>query len=220
MPEVARGDATVFGLSSLLGLLEAEAFSGRMVYGSGVIAFARGAPVRAELGARSGVPALLELFLEPAGTFVIERADVAAGPPLGDPTALLLEGCRLQDEWARLAPIAVLPQGPLPPALQPLVALLDGRPLVDAVAAAGLARAGGVDPLLAALEAGTLVETLPRRPTLPTDFDAELDAARRAVREGRLDDARGHFQRALSARPDDRIARQNLRRLDTLQGAR
>ncbi len=227
MPEVLRGDGVVVGLASLLQLAEGEALTGRVVLPRGEVGCHLGNVVRARFGALAGVAAVQEHFLHPGGSFSVETGDEPAAPPLGPTSALVLDGYRLLDDWRRVEALRLrrVDGAALPPALGALAPRLDGRrPVSDVVAAAGAWRCRVIDPLLEALEAGTLVEVAPDEveddpPTDPGGFDTAMEAGRRLVREGRYDDARAAFGRALAARPDDRVALQNLRRLAALGGS-
>ena len=219
MYEVARGDGRRLGLGSLLQLAEGEALSGRLSWGEGSISFAQGAPVDARLRDLSGFAAVREMFLTPAPTFTLEQGEPPAGRPFADASTILLEGCRLQDEWARVAHLVLQKRGDVAVDLP-----FDGRTVEALVAEAKVPRYRVVDPILAAIDAGKLavvrVEAAVAPPeSAPLDFDDALDAARHAVREGRLAEARTHLEHALMLRPNDRVAAQNLRRITLLERA-
>ncbi|MDP2316942.1 MAG: hypothetical protein Q8P41_28880 [Pseudomonadota bacterium] len=233
MSEILRGLGDRIGLSTVLQLAEMECLSGRVSLTSGEVGLHVGTIVRARCGSLTGVEGLLELLLRPPGGFTLEVTDQAAAPPLGNLASLILEGCRLQDEWRRVEARVFVPARPdaLSGPLAALRPVLDGRRrIAEAVTLARLACCRVADPLVQAVEAGDLLE----RPAPPVpagsngsgppggtsvDFDTAIAEGRRCVREGRLDVARAAFERALGERPDDRIALQNLRRLAAIQGA-
>lgn len=159
--DALQGDTGGVGLFSVLQLAELEAMSGRFEVAAGTITLHRGQVVAAEAGSLTGIDAVYELLLAPPSRFVLRKEEVAGGEPLAPTAILMLEGCRLLDEWQRLAPMVLAPAGGavvegLPSSL---LSRLDGRrPLESAVSRAGLARARLVDPILAALEARSLEE--------------------------------------------------------------
>lgn len=243
MAEVLRGDARVVSLGTLLQVAEAERISGAIRYAPGVeVGLRDGVPVRARFGALSGVDALLEMFLRPLPPFVVDVAEEPAASPLGVSVGLVLDACRLQDDWARVAPLVLAPRdgAALAGDLQALG--LDGRrPVWEVVEAAAAARARVIDPLLHGLAEGHLVEAGAPVPAPPEeapasagpedppvagrvealtpaadDFGASVELGRRMVREGRFVQARVAFERAVALRPDDRVAHQNLRRIAAL----
>ncbi|MES2638934.1 MAG: DUF4388 domain-containing protein [Myxococcota bacterium] len=235
MPEILRGDLQAVGLSTVLQAVEAEGLTGKISVPRGEIEVHMGNVVSARVANLGGIDALMELFLQPGGTFVVHTAEVVPAVALGPLTTLVLDGCRLLDEWQRIAASALLPTGtgPLPATLARLTPHLDGRTAIrDGVTTAGEWRCRVIDPLIQALEDGRLsqhdaVVSPAAAPAPPVDtptpgddtsFDATIDTARRLVREGRLGEARAAFERALVDRPNDRIALQNLRRLAALEG--
>lgn len=220
MAEILQGDTAAIGLFAVIQLAEGEALSGRLVLPRGEVALHLGNVVGARFGAVTGVDALYEHLLWRGGRFVFEDAPVPAAPGLGPAAALMLEGCRLLDEWQRVEGLvlACAPDAAPSTKLAPLVPHLDGRRRVrDAVARAGMLRCHAVDPLLDGLDAALLVERAVAVEEAPADdFDALMDAGRRHVRAGRHADALAAFRRAVALRPDDRVATQNLRRIAAL----
>lgn len=247
MPEVLRGDPGRVGLPSVLQLLEGEAMSGRLALGPAAwLDLANGLPVAASCEGREGRGAALELFLLDVPWFSFDAHPVEAAAPLDAMLSLIMEGCRLSDEWARLAASTVQRQ---PDRVEGLAGRLlsqlpDGACLEVARRAAGLARCSLVDPLLSLVEAGALVlgptvalpEPLPAPPPAPVlaptppvaapppepafaDAFVALEEGRRLVRLGDLVGAEAAFLAALTLRPDDRVARQNLARVRQVLGA-
>lgn len=221
MAELFRGEVGAVSLTSLLQLIEAEGFTGRLDLGvSGSISFVQGAAVAATCGPYEGKGALLELFVVDPTAFVFSNSSVAVAPSLGALVALIMAGCRLSDEWTRLrgrGVRAVTPALPADhPALAPLWPHFDGRrSLADCVRRANVARTSIIDALLAALEAGHIELGNPTMVVSGTaDFDDALTRGREAIKEGRLDEATQWFEEALALRPDDRVAAQNLRRVE------
>jgi hypothetical protein len=223
MREIVRGDGRRVGLGSVLQLAEAESLTGRLTWGAGSIAVSMGAPVDARLRELSGFAAVREMFLTPALTFALEQGETPAGRPFADASTILLEGCRLQDEWARVAPMVLRKRADVPIDLP-----FDGRTVEAMVDAAKIPRLHVVDAVLAAIEAGKLEVVRMEAPlAAPADvepattlaFDDLLDVARQLVREGRLADARAQLENALRLRPNDRVAAQNLRRITLLEKA-
>ncbi len=230
MSEVLSGDGDAIGMGALLQIAEMEVLTGRLVYeAGGEVGMHAGNVVRAAFAGQGGVSALLELFLHAAGRFVVEAAPEPKAPALGSCAGLVLEGCRLLDDWRRVEPLVLATVEPY--GLLPAIARLrlDGRkPVWQAVQMAGVTRSSVVDPLLLAIEQGHLQEAAPPVPprVLPqhlhadgsSAYDACIEVGRRLVREARYVEARQYFEMALSMRPDDRIATQNLRRVAKMEG--
>lgn len=249
MSELLRADGRLVRVSTLLQVADLEALTGRIRSGANVeIAFHRGDVVRARAGALSGLAAVYESFVLPHEQIVMERADVEAGAPLGPLIAMIVEGSRLFDEWERLSGMTFTLAGTLPagtrPEVQRVATRSEGRRTLAAlVDIYGFTRCPLVDPLLGLIESGVLVastgsasgaHTAPaesgsvqrvmegsaRQPRAEDDFDTLMGNARAQVRAGRYDLARQQFEAALRLRPQDPTVRQNLRRLDQLQGDR
>ncbi|MCK6504253.1 DUF4388 domain-containing protein, partial [Myxococcota bacterium] len=132
MPELLAGSLKAVGLPSLLQLAESEGLSGRLtLHGAGEVDLREGQPVGARCEGLWARAALMELFLVDADRFSLDGAgSLPAGPPLGEVIELVMEGCRLADEWSRLAacPVARAPQAPVP---GPVGALLAGEAAQD-----------------------------------------------------------------------------------------
>ncbi len=234
MPEALRGDLALARLASLLQLAETESWTGWLRLPGGAIGLLDGLVVAATCGALAGRRAVQELFLARSGPFTLEIGPVSAREPLGGTVALVLEGVRLADEWERVAPLVLAPApgiGAAPGVGEGgLDAELDGlRTVEEVVRSRGAPATSVVDDLLRRVEAGELVEVAPPRPARaqgpivgeePGYFEA-LEAGRSHLRLGAYDAAAAAFRAALAARPGDRIAGQNLKRvLAIVRGAR
>lgn len=231
MALVLSGDLTRVSLASVLQLLDTECSTGRLELPPlGRMLLREGQPVEVHLGPLRGPDAFNSLFLAPSQTFELHDEPVEGGRPLGQMTPLVLGALRISDEWSRLAAMVLRPApGATPKGLGAVIPHLDGHAtLAEAVALGGAAPAQVVDPLLDALEARQLVQAGrpdPERaraaalPPSPEDFYALIDQGRVELRAGRLAQAEAAFRRALMARPGERLAEQNLRRVIQLRQA-
>lgn len=234
MREILRGDLEVLNLASVLQLIEAEAVTGRMTFDQGAeILFKHGQLVGATLGPRRGVQAVEEMFLTPMATFVLSQGEVQEERVLGMMTGVIMSGLRLSDEWARLSALVL---GPRPgreikdAALAALVNQMDGaRTVVEVVQAAGTYPVAAIDPLVRGLDEGVLREVSapsPERakaalnPPGPEEYYPLIDEGRNHLKLGHLAEAEAAFRRAQMARPDDRLAEQNLKRVLQLKQQR
>jgi hypothetical protein len=234
MREILRGDLEVLNLASVLQLIEAEAVTGVMTFDQGAeIRFKHGQLVSAMIGRRRGVQAVEEMFLTPMSSFVVSQAEVSEERVLGMMTGVIMSGLRLSDEWARLSALVL---GPRPgreikdPALAALVAQMDGgRTVVEVVQAAGSVPVVAIDPLVRGLDEGLLREVsapAPERakaalsPPSPEEYYPLIDEGRNYLKLGQLSEAEAAFRRAQLARPDDRLAEQNLKRVLQLKQQR
>lgn len=228
MSEVLRGNSAVFTLSSILQLIQAESATGVLSLDDvGTIGFRLGTAVQASVGDVEGTDGLLECFLTPGSSFSFEVQRKMEGSPLGDLVGLIMEGCRLSDEWERLVYMIGMCPADLTPQsgdLAQLVTCFDGRTTVeDAIKAAGLSRVAMIDPLLELIDEGQFFEVTtpppPVRERTPevVDYYTALDRGRVAMRAGDFDAAQVAFEQALNARDGDRIALQNLRRLNQIR---
>lgn len=230
---VLSGDLTLVSLPSILQLVEAECITGLLtVDGGGEVGFFAGRPVSARWGSVSGVAALLDVFVHDAPAFTLRTHAVPNGQPLGAVLGLIMEGCRLADEWKRLAfqcfavahRARAVELGEVPRTLLPH---LDGGTVFElAVQRAGLARSAVIDPMLALIDEGVVHEVTspppPARdhgPLTVAGFGEAMDRGRDALRGGAYTEAAAYFEAALALRPEDRVAAQNLRRVRELQGA-
>jgi hypothetical protein len=223
----------MISLPSILQLVEAECVTGRLVVeGGGQVGFFAGRPVEAQWGEVSGVAALLDVFVREAPSFALESTAVPNSAPLGAVLGLIMEGCRLADEWKRLA-FQTFTVGRRDRAMElggvsaKLAQSLDGSRVFElAVDKAGLARSAAIDPMLALIEEGVVHEVTspppPVRehgPLAVAGFGEAMDRGRDALRAGAYAEAAALFEAALALRPEDRVAAQNLRRVRELQGA-
>jgi hypothetical protein len=234
MREILRGDLEVLNLASVLQLIEAEAVTGRMSFDQGAeILFKHGQLVSATIGQRRGLQAVEEMFLTPMATFVLSQVEVQEERVLGMMTGVIMSGLRLSDEWARLSPLVL---GPRPDrviqdaALLALVRQMDGaRTFVEVVQAAGTYPVAAIDPVVRGLDEGLLREVsapAPERakaalnPPGAEEYYPLIDEGRTHLKLGQLAEAEAAFRRAQLARPDDRLAEQNLRRVLQLKQQR
>ncbi len=230
MAELLRGDLRRIGIPSVLQLAEAESVTGRIeVEGCGVIDVWEGQPVQARCASLDGLSAFLEIFLLPSESFRVVADPGVEGRPLGAVVGLIMEGCRLADEWRRIAalPLAAVEEAahePVPAPMDRVLPYLASEPSVEhAVLRAGVARANSIDPLLDLLHRGHLRERT--RPPAPTrveaapkpDYYVAMERGRALLRDGSFDAALAAFEAALRARPNDRVALQNLRRVRQVQ---
>lgn len=223
MPEVAlSGRLEHVTLPSLLQLVEAESTSGRIrLADRAELALAGGRVVGARFDAAEGRPALLEAFLLGAGPFAVELGPASPGRPLAETLELVMTGCRLVDEWARLGPSGARVDRPVDdPQLAPLLPHLSAAPIEEAVRRAGLLRAAVIDPLLSAVERGWIsLVAPPAPPPSAGEVGAWVDEARARTRERRYAEAEQLLERALRADPADRVIAQNLARVRALKAA-
>lgn len=222
MPDVVvQGELGPLSLAGVLQLLEGEALTGRLRLHAGSIELSQGRPVGASCAGRDGTTAFLELFLGTGGPFSFER-DHVSGESLGSLLGLIMEGCRLDDEWSQLNGLILVPSAGAEAegVCAEVLAALDGTRSVDtAVRHVGGARVLVVDPLRSLLESGLLHEVTRPPPTRrgsvpPTEgYARAMEDGRSKLRAGDFDSAEAAFELALTLRPDDVIARQNLRRV-------
>lgn len=230
MPDaVLQGDLRVVRLLSLIQLADSESFHGVLsLPNDGHVDFEAGYVVGASSGNVRGIAALRDLSFVEEGTFSYTPDTSVAGDPLGEATGLVLDACRAQDEWTRLAPKVLsrteeaLPEG-LPTAVFGICELLDGtRAVAEALVQADVTRGEVIVSLARLAGSGHLVETADPRPEAveaamalsgTVDYDELLYRGRTFRREGELDKAEAAFLAALRLRPDDVIARQNLKRV-------
>jgi len=165
MREILRGDRSAVSLSSLLQLAEGEGITGWLVLSSeGRVGFRLGDLVAARYGDLSGRAALYEIFISSGGTFSLQLDDEVEGASLGNLVGLIMQGVRLADEWARLAPMrlgiqegAELPKSDTP--VGRVVRRLNGRRTVrQAVSIEGVPISSVVDPLFALIEGFAVTE--------------------------------------------------------------
>ncbi|MCA9660196.1 MAG: DUF4388 domain-containing protein [Myxococcales bacterium] len=212
-------------LTSLLHALHADERSGWLrVDDEWVVVLVHGEIVAASSSEERGLPAIQALLLRTDGTFTFERGDPQDAPPLAPMMSLILESARLNDEWRRLSPMVLEIRdrqklGEIDsPELAALAPEIDGkRTVAELVHIGSLAPVQVIDAILAGLSRKAL-RCVARDHRLAlsepdADFFTLIDRARDHVRAGDLDSAEVALHRALSLRPGDRLARQNLRRL-------
>ena len=228
VPEtVLTGVLGPIGLSSLLHLVEGDMLTGRLIWPEGAIAFVRGQLVDVVSGGLSGLPGLRCAFTHERGAFSLTLDETIEGTPMGRMAPLIMDACRVADEWARLRTLRLAPRDPGPwdaPALiQAVLPYLDGeRPVAQAVGLAGAEPVVVTDGLLAFWESGALVERgEPVRAELldvgqGMSLEALIDAGRDALRSRTYDQAILLFEAAARRDPDHRTIQQNLRRVREL----
>ncbi len=229
---ILSGSLRHVGIGSLLNLITSEQYSGWLtIEDAGTIGFCKGCMTCASTSGATGTRAVLELFLAFEGNFLFELGDCPHGPSLGPTMALMMEGCRLLDEWNRLSAMVLGTNGSLPAdenrgLIDDFERLLDGRITVGELAVELAASPLDlIDPLLADLESGIVANVAPpnpqraraavsehsRRDTLST-FEL-IDRSRDLIRAGDLMRAEITLRHVLRMEPDNRIAQQNLRHI-------
>ncbi|MCC6623628.1 MAG: DUF4388 domain-containing protein [Deltaproteobacteria bacterium] len=235
---VMEGDLRHVRLPSLLQLAEAELYTGRITLTpGGSVTLHDGAVVAAATDhGLVGLGGLMELFLASEGRFVVTLDPTIVGAPLAPTIAIIMDGCKLIDEWTQLAserytagPDAARAHGGdaerLARVRPVLAAMARGATVAAAVASAGVSRASVVPDLLALVEAGLIVPpdvlapppTDTSAPIAPTalltddDIDELASRGRAHIRSGDLDSAEQLLRMALERRPNDRVLAQNLR---------
>ena len=188
------------------------------------VRFSAGRPVWARCGGVDGQAAMLDTFTVDGSLVRFEARDAVPGDPLGDVLGLVMEGCRVSDDWRRIETMRVGVNGtPMPTLLGPVakvVERLNGIATVgEAVRSAGVGRAEVVDALLDLLTAGSieLVELPADSPALIADYYEAMEVGRSYLRQGHHDAAEAAFDRALVLQPGDRLAAQNLKRVRVLR---
>ena len=224
-----------FGIAGILQLLHSERKTGRLLVESesamlGTVDFCEGNVVAASCGAGRGIVGFLELFVAPAFQVEFHSQVRPSGPPLRDLLALVLEGCQLHDDWARLRDLRPsVVQRPSDARLGSTLGLvavlaeLDGhRTLEDAVARAKVVRASVIEALRELIDSGALaVQAEP--PPSPTGsherYFEGLERGRFHAAEGQYADAWIAFRQALATRPGDPLALQHIDVLRALEAS-
>ena len=238
MADVLRVDSALVGRASVVQLIESHALSGRLVVEvagaeAGWADFLDGRPIAAQRGAARGLDALYDLLTIDAGITRFQRFDPgrepAPGKALADVLSLVMEGCRLRDEYVRLGELVLAPLGHVPPDLpnevHQVLRRVDGQAtLTQAIGEAGVSPSRVVDALRHLLEKGVLQRAPGRSPPTPPGgpltFHDALESGRRHFRDGNLERAERDLLAALGQRPEDRIALQNLRRVREVRARR
>lgn len=222
MPDrLFHGEIGPLSLAGVLQLIEGEGLTGRLGLPQGSVDFALGRPVGASCGGRAGTTAFLELFLEGGGGFQFDRT-TASGESLGSLLGLIMEGCRLADEWAQIRGLVLVSRDDpsAEGASAEVLAVLDGGLTVEAATRkVGVSPVLVVDPIRVWLENGALHEVTTPPPVRigsvpPSEgYSRAMEEGRSRLRSGDFDGAESSFELALILRPEDVIARQNLRRV-------
>lgn len=232
------------GLAGVLQLAASELLTGILTVPGAEIRLHQGAVVgvNAEVGTQ-GIVGLRDAFMGPNGLFRLDASPAQEGTALGSTTMLIMDACRVADEWARLAPmrLAATDSLDLTDVAEPVrraIEALDGERVVgEVLATAGVSAARVTDTLLTLLEARRLEEQGPPMPervpgsTAPApavstqasgsppevdEFEL-LEMGRRHLRERDFGRARTCFERALNIAPNNRLVRQNLRRFNEIE---
>ncbi len=244
MPEILRGRLDRISLASVLQLADGEAFDGwLLVDGATRIGCRAGSIISAELGVLRGRQAVRELFLVRKGRFALELTKApGTEQPIGSTMGLVMDGCRIADEWHRLAAMVLevieVDRSGLTDPTRAVVARLDGtRCTLEAVLEVGCPSSAVVDELLSLLESGSVAEVAPPKHDLVerlsagdaeriqpdvtegVDFHQALELGRAALKARDFPRAEAFFLEALNVRPGDRIANQNLRRVRQLRAS-
>ncbi|MCA9694354.1 MAG: DUF4388 domain-containing protein [Myxococcales bacterium] len=229
---ILQGNLRSFTLASLLDLSAANAVDACLTIAQeGEIWFRDGQVVSARSGVQTGLPALYALFFFRAAGFTMTAGAPSERAPLGTAAAITQEAERLVGEWERLSRL-VLQVTPafngssetLP--VDDLLLLLDGSAtVIELVTELEYSPSVIIHDLLQAIDSG-LVEVVDEarrqrtpkatRPR-PQDFFELLDRGRELMRSGDLVRAEIALRRAVRAQPDNKLARQNLRRVVQLR---
>lgn len=223
MHPILESDAKHVRLASLLQLVEIEMYTGRLsVDEAGFIMVRNGAVVGADADGIGGVEALNELFLHLEGRVRLELDETITGRPLAPTIALVMDGCRLIDEWLQLAnerwAIAHAVQiderlGAHLRAMRPALLAMDrGATLEQAVVEVGTRRALATESFGALIEAGVVVPAKGRPLALVPAPEPEPESTSAA--EGLdvdanmdVDDLIAHARRLARANDIDRAER-------------
>lgn len=210
-----EGSLGLVSLSGLLQLAQGEALSGRLVLeDTGSVGFVRGRPVDARCGELQGELALMELFVKQAERFWFDPEATCSGEPLGDVIALMMDGCRLTDDWVRTRTLGLaLGDGvQVPPELASAEADLRAGYALEVVGRrSGVPSTELVDIVLELVEAGDAQLVPAADPPLELTYWDALELGRQRFRAGDYAAAVRAFEHAVRSRPEDRIASQNLR---------
>lgn len=229
--QVLLADPRHIGLATVVQIADLEGLTGWIeVVPHGRILLRDGAIVGATCGRFTGLDAWFELFLREDGDELAVARGEHDGPSeaLGSVMQLILEAARRSDEWARVAHGVASPLEPHGQdgarAVQ-LIGSIDGtRTVAEAAVHAGLPNHAAAALVQSLLEGGRTRLTVPSRPRpQPTpnrvdegQLDAWLLQGREACRQGDLRGALDLLERVVRARPDDRVAAQNLRHVHRL----
>lgn len=231
---VLQGDLRSFTLASLLDLAAMNSINAQLTLPrGGEIGLREGQVVSARSGALTGLPALHALFFLKDASFTMTAGAPPERTPLGAAAAIAQDAERLVGEWERLSRLVlrVTPAftgGSESLPIDDLMLLLDGSAtLHELVTELELSPPAIIHDLLRAIEGGLVAivdEPESPRPSRaarprPQDFFELLDRGRELMRSGDLVRAEIALRRAVRAQPDNRLARQNLRRVVQLRSA-
>lgn len=220
-------------MSSLLQALHVGASCGFLcLEGGGELHIIDGEIVAASTPDERGYPAVISLLCRRRGCFTFVSGAPPGAAPLAPMRSFLLESERLDDEWQRIASLVVRVVRPrrLPPGdrcIASLVEWIDGRRTVAELAHFGTASTA---EFIASIRGGLECGALARVRTSANDavgdaetdrgFDELIEDARSRIHADDLEGAARLLHCALGRRPEDRIARQNLRRVSALRTSR
>lgn len=220
-------------MSSLLQAMHVDASCGFLyLEGGGELHIIDGEIVAASTAEESGYSAVMSLLCRRHGRFSFVSGTPKPAAPLAPIMNLLLESARLDDEWQRIASIVVrlVDRDRLPPGdrcIASLVEWIDGRRTVAELSHfSSSSTTELIASLRSALDCGAIsrvrknVRTAAVEEEDDCDFDELIDDARAKIRADDLEGAAKLLHRALGRRPEDRIARQNLRRVSALLASR
>ena len=221
--EILGGSLADISLTSLLQLTQHEAISGWLeIARMGEVAISKGHVLDASCGPLTGVEALRELLFHRGGRFTLVRGDPQERRAIDNVTFAVMDAYRLRDEWARLASVVLeatsdRPWKPTGGLLDAVAVQFDGRRTVEeAVTSSSPFVTLLIDPLLDAINLGLLVRAArpaPAEEEPELDFYQLIDRGHALLRSGSYEAAEQQLRRALVLRPDDRVAKQNLRAL-------
>lgn len=164
-------DLQVFTLASMLQAAESDRVTGGFRFQpEGEMVLYEGAVVDAVYGRLSGLDAALTLLMVKSTALVFEAFEVEPRPALMDTMAMIIDGARLNDDWATLAPqVLSLREGvdtsDLPtPVRRALKALNGSRIVNEALDLYGIDIIEVIDDLLDLRENGDLIEVAAPRP--------------------------------------------------------
>lgn len=219
--EILSGNLGDISLISVLQLAQYERVSGWLdVRRRGHIVLRTGQVVDAQCGGLRATEALRELLFHQGGHFCLVRGEPQGACVIDNPTFAIMDAYRLRDEWRRLADAVLVPahEGgwtPVGGLLDAVAVLLDGHRSVAEVAAAVGSVTLLIDTLQDALAVGVLRRVSAHKVEVEPegDFYDLIDRAQAEMRGANYDFADRLLQRALSLRPEDRVALQNYRAL-------
>ncbi len=242
---ILSGDLAEMSLPTLLHLLEIESHSGWLEVDEVLrIDLHRGHVTGASAGPLEGVRALKEILVAGGGEFRVVRGTPREGRALERVSATLFDAYRILDEWRGLEGATLRLVGdqrwrPTGREIDALLSALDGtRTLGELVSVTGVSLCAIVDEVLEAMRLGLVVQAAPRvraRANDPTTEEARvepvveepfsglgffdlLDEVRTLTKRGDYSLAESACAAALRLRPGDRIASQNMRRVQQLKG--